>query len=104
MGWGAGVAVGLEAVEYAPCVEVEQAEVRRAAGGEGEVDDVVGGEDFVFVEHADQPPVAWGEAAGEPGVVLGGVTQPRNLALMAVAAERALGCGVGDHGGSVSSR
>jgi hypothetical protein len=50
---------------------LEQAEVRCAWGGECEVGDVVGGEDFVFGEHAGQPPVAGGEPAGELGVVFG---------------------------------
>ena len=69
---------GLEAVDDVPLVELEQALAGRAHRRERHRGDRVGGQDVVFVQHPDQPPVAGGEPAGEAGVVIGGQGRARS--------------------------
>lgn len=79
-----------------PASEIEQPHVRRADAGKSQVNDLVGREDLVLEQHADQPAIACGEVAGEPGVVFGGVDDRGAVALRPVCSERALRCWVGD--------
>jgi hypothetical protein len=95
---GAGADEGLEALDDAPFEQVEQAVVGRAHGRVAELDDLLGGEDLVFVQHPGQPPVPEGEPPGELGVVLLGGGRPWRGALGHVPAQCPLRRGIRDHG------
>src|SRR5258708_10941688 len=73
---GPGRGEGAEPVDGAKLVKGEQPGGGRAAGAEREPGDLGGGQDAVFVQHPQQPPVPGGEPGGERGEQPGAAGQP----------------------------
>ena len=67
---------GAEPVDGPVLVEDGEPGGGGAGGAEGELGDLGGGQDAVLVQHAQQPPVAGGEAGGERGGQLRAAGQP----------------------------
>jgi hypothetical protein len=70
---GADGQAGGEAFEHVPAVQLQQPAPGPVVGGERDAGDGVGGQDAVFVQHREQPQVAWREPGGQVGQVRGRV-------------------------------